>query len=128
MNQELSTQSAARARAGFTLVELLTSMAILGVMMGLLFSVFDQINKAWLQGENRVETFTTARAALDLMSRELAQAVATPAMPNVPGITFYGSTKQIYFVAPLSTARRICQICARSATCLNRRTPATRTI
>ncbi len=71
-------------------------MAILGVMMALLFSVFNQINKAWLQGENRVETFTTARAALDLMSRELSQAIATN------GIVFHGETNRVFFVAPVS--------------------------
>jgi prepilin-type N-terminal cleavage/methylation domain-containing protein len=81
----------------FTLIELLTSMAILGVMMVVLFSVFDQINKAWLQGENRVETFTSARAALDYMSRELSQAIAT----NIP---FYGDSTHVYFVAPVGSS------------------------
>jgi len=71
-------------------------MAILGVMMVVLFSVFDEINKAWLQGENRVETFTQARAVLDLMSRELSQAIAT-------NIAFYGDAKHVYFVAPVNT-------------------------
>ncbi len=84
------------SRAGYTLVELLTSMAILGVMLGVLFSVFDNVQKAWLTGENRVETFTQARAILDLMSRELSQAIATS------NITFYGDAMHIYFVAPLS--------------------------
>jgi prepilin-type N-terminal cleavage/methylation domain-containing protein len=105
MNRKSTTQTSTRsgdrrrtAPAGFTLVELLTSMAILGVMLALLFSVFDQINKAWLVGENRVETFTQARAALDLMSRELSQAIATNP------ITFYGDATHAYFVAPVSTA------------------------
>jgi hypothetical protein len=71
-------------------------MAILGVMMALLFSVFDQMSKAWLQGENRVETFTTARATLDLMSRELSQAIATNT------IVFHGETGRVFFVAPVS--------------------------
>ncbi len=72
-------------------------MLVLGVMMALLFSVFDQINKAWLQGENRVETFTDARAALDLMSRELSQAIATPS------IAFNGTANAVNFVAPVSS-------------------------
>jgi prepilin-type N-terminal cleavage/methylation domain-containing protein len=88
--------SSALHRSAFTLIELLTSMAILGVMMVVLFSVFDQINKAWLIGENRVETFADARAALDLMSRELSQAIAT----NIP---FYGDATHVYFVAPVNT-------------------------
>jgi prepilin-type N-terminal cleavage/methylation domain-containing protein len=85
------------ASAGFTLTELLTSMAILGVMMAVLFSIFDQIQKAWLSGENRVETFTQARAALDYMSRELSEAIAT-------NIIFYApDDKHLYFVAPVNT-------------------------
>lgn len=85
------------SRAGYTLVELLTSMAILGVMLGVLFSVFDNVQKAWLQGENRVETFTQARAILDLMSRELSQAIATN------GIAFHGETNRVFFAAPVSS-------------------------
>ena len=81
----------------FTLLELMASMAILGLMMVMLFSVFEQVNKAWLSGENRVETFTQARAILDLMSRELSQAIATPK------ITFYGDLHKVYFVAPVNT-------------------------
>jgi prepilin-type N-terminal cleavage/methylation domain-containing protein len=84
------------SRAGFTLIELLTSMGILALMMIVLFSVFDQVNRAWLQGENRVETFTQARAVLDLMSRELSQAIATNS------IYFHGETNRVFFVAPVS--------------------------
>jgi len=94
------------SRAGYTIVELLTSMAILGVMLAVLFSVFDQINKAWLQGENRVETFTAARAALDLMSREISQAIATP------NIQFYGDATHAYFVAPVnSNSKNFSDVC-----------------
>jgi prepilin-type N-terminal cleavage/methylation domain-containing protein len=93
---------------GYTLVELLTSMAILGVMLGVLFSVFDNVQKAWLQGENRVETFTQARAILDLMSRELSQAIAAN------GITFHGETNRVFFVAPVannpSDQADLCQV------------------
>jgi prepilin-type N-terminal cleavage/methylation domain-containing protein len=87
-----------KSRAAFTLIELMVSMAILGLIMAILFSIFEQVNKAWLNSENRVETFTQARAILDLLSREVSQAVATPT------ITFYGKDiNDIYFVAPLNT-------------------------
>jgi prepilin-type N-terminal cleavage/methylation domain-containing protein len=91
--------SAGRGRksSAFTLIELMVSMAILGLIMVMLFAIFEQINKAWLQGENRVETFTQTRAILDLMSRELSQAIATP------NIQFFGDTNRLYFVAPVNT-------------------------
>jgi hypothetical protein len=79
-------------------MELMVSMAILGLIMVVLFSIFEEVNKAWLNGENRVETFTQARAILDLMSREISQAVATP------NVQFYGDSQKIYFVAPVNTA------------------------
>src|SRR2546427_492634 len=61
----------------FTLIELLASMAILGLIVVMLLGVFQQTSKAWLRGESHVETFTQARAALDFMCRELSQAIAT---------------------------------------------------
>ncbi len=82
-------------KAAFTLIELLASMAILGVMTVLLFSAFDQTSKAWLQGESRVETYSSARAALDYMSRELAQA-----MVNSNNLQFFGTTNAMAFIAP----------------------------
>jgi prepilin-type N-terminal cleavage/methylation domain-containing protein len=95
-------------KAGFTLIELLTSMAILGLIMVMLFSVFEQVNKAWLNGENRVETFTQARAILDLMSRELSQAIATSKIP------FHADTNTVVFVAPVNAqgdpAADLCEV------------------
>lgn len=82
---------------GFTLIELLAAIAILLVMVGLLFAAFNQASRAWLQSENRVETFTQARAALDYMSRELTQAIVRS---NVPFLANYDS---LAFVAPVST-------------------------
>ncbi|HVM62277.1 MAG TPA: prepilin-type N-terminal cleavage/methylation domain-containing protein [Verrucomicrobiae bacterium] len=82
--------------SGFTLIELLASISILVVMSLLLFAAFDQTTKAWLQGESRVETYTSARAALDYMSRELSQA-----MVNSNSLEFFGVTNAVAFIAPL---------------------------
>jgi prepilin-type N-terminal cleavage/methylation domain-containing protein len=107
MNRKLTVRPAVRhslaphggqSRAAFTLTELMVSMAILGLIMVMLFGIFEQVNKAWLNGENRVETFTQARAIMDLMSRELSQAVATPK------ISFFGGPNKVCFVAPVNTA------------------------
>ena len=87
----------ATGQRGFTLFELLASIGILAILSALLFAAFNQATKAWLQGENRVETFTQARAALDFMSRELSQAIVTP---NVP---FLGTNDGVAFIAPVST-------------------------
>jgi prepilin-type N-terminal cleavage/methylation domain-containing protein len=81
-------------KAAFTLIELMASVAIMGVMFFLLFAAFNQTSKAWLQGESRVETFTAARAALDFMSRELAQV-----MVNTNALQFFGTTNAVAFIA-----------------------------
>ncbi len=85
-----------RTRGGFTLLELLAAMAILALMVTMLFAAFGQASRAWLATENRVETFTQARAALDYMSRELSQAIATS------NISFLGTSTNVAFIAPVS--------------------------
>ncbi len=94
---DIAAARAASASLGFTLLELLVAMAILGLMVAMLFAAFGQASRGWLQAENRVETFTQARAALDYMSKELSQAMAST---NVP---FLATTNSLAFVAPVST-------------------------
>jgi prepilin-type N-terminal cleavage/methylation domain-containing protein len=86
INHRPSAISHSSNERGFTLIEMIASVAILVGMSYLLFAAFNQTSKAWLQGESRVETFTAARAALDLMSRELAQA-----MVNTNALQFFGT-------------------------------------
>jgi prepilin-type N-terminal cleavage/methylation domain-containing protein len=86
------------SEGGFTLLELLAAITILALMAAMLFSAFNQASRAWLEAENRVETFTEARAALDLMSRELSQAIGTS------NISFLGSSTNVAFIAPISTS------------------------
>jgi prepilin-type N-terminal cleavage/methylation domain-containing protein len=90
----MSPKPPTRTHRAFTLIELLASMAILVVMIGMLFAVFQQTSKAWLAGENRVDTFAQARAALALMSRELSQAIVTNT------ISFFGEEDETLLGAP----------------------------
>lgn len=84
--------------SAFTLVEMLVAVAVLSMLMFLLFTAVNQASRAWLQGENRVETFTAARAALDFMSKELAQAMVNNEL------VFTGTTSAVSFQAPVNTA------------------------
>jgi prepilin-type N-terminal cleavage/methylation domain-containing protein len=92
------------AEGGFTLLELLAAMAVLVVMIAMLFAAFSQASRAWLQGENRVETFTQARAALDYMSKELSQAIVTTNGPpgGLQGLQFLGTNNSLAFIAPVN--------------------------
>src|ERR1700722_18316390 len=91
-------KSQRNTETGFTLLELLAAMAVLSVMIVMLFAAFSQASRAWLQSENRVETFTQGRVSLDLLSRELSQAIATT------NISFFGNATSIAFIAPISTS------------------------
>jgi prepilin-type N-terminal cleavage/methylation domain-containing protein len=95
--------SSSSANRGFTLFELLASLAILAVLSALLFAAFNQASNVWLQSENRVETFTQARAALEFMSRELSQAIVTTNVVPYP-VPFAANTNTLAFVAPVNPA------------------------
>lgn len=63
-----------RGRA-FTLVELLVSITILTVLVGVLFQVFNATVTGWQRAENRTDAFREARAALALMARDISQTI-----------------------------------------------------
>src|SRR6476661_7302489 len=71
----------------FTLVELITAMALLTVLLVLLVALTDSAGKAWTQGTSRVDTYLSARSALEIMGRELTPAVVDTRMQfvHLPG-------------------------------------------
>lgn len=66
-----TSRSFGSGRGGFTLVELLAALAILAMLMSIVFAVFNQASKAWIQAESRTENFQGSRMALDMMSRDI---------------------------------------------------------
>src|SRR5579871_6572816 len=89
----------ASSRGGFTLLELLTSMTILLIMVGFLAVTFNAASTAWQQGEKDVDRYAQARATIDLIARDLRQAIVTTNLP------FYASTNCLAFVAPINDDR-----------------------
>lgn len=63
-----------RDQRGFTLAELLIAVAIIGFMMGALFTFQYQGQAAYQTGAARVEVQQNARSALDLMMEEIRSA------------------------------------------------------
>lgn len=61
--------------AGFTLVELLASMAVLGIIVLFLGRLFTSASKSYSSGLKNVEVTANVNAALDVMEKELSQAV-----------------------------------------------------
>jgi uncharacterized protein (TIGR02599 family) len=56
---------------GFSLTELLVSMAILTTLMVLLFGFFEQATRSWQNSEKKADAFREARAALTYLKRDL---------------------------------------------------------
>jgi uncharacterized protein (TIGR02599 family) len=61
-------------QAAFTLVELLVSMTVLTVLLLIVTNVISETQKAWSSASSRTTQFREARAAFDLMTRNLSQA------------------------------------------------------
>jgi prepilin-type N-terminal cleavage/methylation domain-containing protein len=69
-------------QAGFTLMELMLSLALLALIMIILYGSFHAVAASKLHAEVRVESDQQARTLMWLMSRELRGAVFTPLIPS----------------------------------------------
>ncbi len=67
--------------AGFTLLEMMVSMAFFAVLLLVMTRILADTSRSWETGRRRGETALAARMVFDLMSTELAQAVVTPEFP-----------------------------------------------
>jgi prepilin-type N-terminal cleavage/methylation domain-containing protein len=101
--------------SGYTLVELLTVLMILGVVMGGLTTVFASATSSEADMNNRFQAQQGARLALDKLRREVHCASAgTPAGSNVSAITltvptycktYSGSTSVTWCTRSVATNR-----------------------
>lgn len=64
-----------KSRGGFTLLELLVSMAILSIIVLLTAQIFEQSTVAWNGGARRVEVNMTGRAIADYVAQDLSAAI-----------------------------------------------------
>lgn len=88
-------------RAGFTLLELLVSTAVLVVLLSLLVGTLTQANDQLDRGSGRLKAMTAGRAALELIGEDIANAFQTNIVAlcgsdayagNFDGTDTYGST------------------------------------
>lgn len=70
------------AKAGFSLIELLSALAIFSILSVALYIVFDRANKIWVHGEFQSEQYENARTALDFMAREITSAIIATGGPT----------------------------------------------
>lgn len=60
--------------AGFTLVELLLSLAILSILLVVIANVIGVVQKTWVKSNSKVSQFREARMAFDALTRNITQA------------------------------------------------------
>ncbi len=87
-------------KSGFTLIEILVATTILVITMASIYMSFRGGVTSWTKGTARMERYLNARAALDMMSREMRAAfiIDTGAYVNQ---FFYGESDNVTFIAPL---------------------------
>ncbi|MBI5687075.1 MAG: prepilin-type N-terminal cleavage/methylation domain-containing protein [Verrucomicrobia bacterium] len=142
MRTQLSSQNAARerwkegnprstlriphSRAGFTLLEILVASGVLALMVTILFALFAEGSNAWRMGERTAEVNQGTRTAMELLVREVSQAVIDTNTPplNLRGLkvdinksstandpasdpTPHGTYGEICFVAPVELGNEI---------------------
>lgn len=100
-----------RGEKGLTLVELIIVMAILGLFITSLFSVFKNSLDAWKKSEARLAVYQNARAALDQMTRDIQPAIFDPAngiyakgYEKGGGIKSGSAADEFFFVAVIDGA------------------------
>lgn len=65
-------------RDAFSLVEMLTAVAILALLFSMLGGILGTMSRTWKEGQQRANNFTKARAMLDLLSRDLQAGLYRP--------------------------------------------------
>jgi uncharacterized protein (TIGR02599 family) len=96
-------RQARRGRPGFTIVEMLVSTAILGLLMVPLLSTVDQTQRVWLRTSNKLSQFQAARTAFEAMTRNLSQATLNTYYSlavdknNIP--TLYQRESDLHFIS-----------------------------
>jgi general secretion pathway protein J len=93
---------ACKNNAGFTLIEVLIAMTLLGVMMVLLFSSMKISAISWQKGESKVSDVNDVAVTYQFFQRHLAE--AKPLWNNAseeedPVFSFQGKSQELQFVS-----------------------------
>jgi type IV pilus assembly protein PilW len=80
---------------GFTLIELLIAVALSSIVLAALVSTFVVQRKSYVVQEQITEMVQTARAAVDMMSREIRMAGYNPRRTSLQGIPYHATQLRI---------------------------------
>jgi prepilin-type N-terminal cleavage/methylation domain-containing protein len=94
-----------RQQPGFTLIEMMISMAILVFILLIVTSFMNTVAATWTAGDQRVSTFQDGRAILDVIGRELSSAAMSPSLQLVATSRLTNTrsnSDSIFWQAPLT--------------------------
>lgn len=109
---------------GVTLIELLVGLLIIGMIVTSVYTAFNCSRNSWQVGETMVQRYQNVRAALDMMSREIACALINDSNGNYR-MDFFGADSsspppgwrtdsvgdELYFIARLEGATAdLCEV------------------
>lgn len=107
INRKTAKHPAVGTRLAFTLLELLTAIAILGVIITILVSAFQSASTVTIRNENKTEVNQAVRAVLDQITRDIERTVNLTTAVNmycpgsggnlIPGIP----TNALFFLSDL---------------------------
>jgi general secretion pathway protein J len=86
-------------KSGFTLLELMLSLAIMGLVLLIIFGALRIGTRAWEKGEKDVTVHQRQRAVLDLLSRQIASACIYEIKVGDDAFYFRGSEGTMEFVS-----------------------------
>lgn len=98
-------------RLAFSLIEMMTAIAVLLILTLVLVTILQQAGKLWLIGESDTQNRQRARAALDVMGRELLQATLSPQagsnslqfVINPSSVATFANRDTVFWQAPITT-------------------------
>ena len=85
--------------SGFTLLELIISLSILGVVLLIIFGALRIGTRAWERGEKDIAVYQRQRAVLGLLSQQIASACVHEIKLGDAAFYFRGSEKKMEFVS-----------------------------
>jgi prepilin-type N-terminal cleavage/methylation domain-containing protein len=99
-----------RAESGFTLLEMMLAVAVLGIMLMMLASSFHTIATSKIHAETSMYTDRAGRAVIWELSNEIRSAVETPIVPSRvvfigAGHSQFGNTADTLTISTLAASR-----------------------
>ena len=90
--------------SSFTLVELMAAMAVLALLMVALVAMFDQAMRGWRQAQKGIDGRREARAALQMLERDLGGLIVLPGRKIWLTNTEDAKAASLYFLTTLSSS------------------------